>query len=100
MHPETVRVFGTRRRQRRYPAKSADKSVSAVGGVLSGWTAPAHEAVPAHLFGQHVHQLRADAADGCRREWETLQMAAPPADGPRTNGTTKNAADAHTEKCE
>ena len=101
---DTVPFPDTRRRQRRYPAKAADKSLPAAGGVLSGWAAPSHEAVPAHLFGQHVHQLRADAADGCRREWETLQMTAPLADGPRTNGTTKSAvgvgSDAQAEKCE
>ncbi|XP_043208829.1 tyrosine-protein phosphatase 99A-like, partial [Amphibalanus amphitrite] len=91
-----------RRRQRRPPTKVVDKTGSASGGVLSGWAAPSHEAVPAHLFGQHVHQLRAESADGYRREWETLQMAAPLTDGPRTNGTNKSAAgagpDAHSDK--
>ena len=72
--------------------------------MLSGWPAPSHEAVPAHLFSQHVRQLQAESGEAGRREWEMLQMAAPLADHPRTNGTTKNGTNADSnalaERCE
>ena len=106
----TVHVSADRRRQRRFLAKPSDKApaaagaAGAAGGVLSGWTAPSHEAVPAHLFAQHVRQLHADAGEACRREWEALQMVAPPADEPRTNGATKHgpgpATDVLAQRCE
>ncbi|XP_037087652.1 tyrosine-protein phosphatase 99A-like [Pollicipes pollicipes] len=91
-----------RRRQKRYPAETADKMAASVAGsVLSGWGAPAHEAVPSHLFSQHVRQQHADADDGFRREWEMLQMAAPLADDARTSGAVQKngqtaASDAST----
>ncbi|KAF0303072.1 Tyrosine-protein phosphatase 99A [Amphibalanus amphitrite] len=68
-------VGPAKRRQLKRCSIDSDLKPSGSRGRTVGWPAPSHEAVPARLFAQHVHQLHADGGAGLLRDWQTLQTA-------------------------